>query len=341
MFARVMKTLAARYRGRIPSWELWNEPDLKEYWQGTADEFAELVKAGAAGVREGDPGAVTVLAGMSHGPAEFFETLMTTHQIYRWVDVIAMHGYPESWDEDRAETVYGARVAKMEGEIRRSGSRLDLWLNEMGYADYRVEAAHASEWGTNAYHDYEHTRNYAAEFLFKSMLMTAASGDVSLAGWYRIDDFRHSDRRMPADKVHYHLGLVDVNGRPKPEYYAMKFANLLLDQKLRPVDLSTRVKLAPGSHAVVRGFETPEGKVIITGWLRSSEYKEVSRHTGMEKDWRRERVDVTLPCRAKEWATFNAKGKRLRSLKAQSRAMNDVPLSGSRVFVAIAQCAIQ
>jgi polysaccharide biosynthesis protein PslG len=339
MFATVMKALAARYRGRIASWELWNEPDLKEYWQGTVDEFAELVKVGAAGVRDGDPKAVTVLGGMSHGPAEFFDTLMTRHHIYRWVDVIAMHGYPESWDEDRAEAVYGARVAKMENEIRRSGSQLDLWLNEMGYADYRFQAAHASEWGTNAYYDYEHTKKYAAEFLLKSMLMTAASGDVSLAGWYRIDDFRHSDRRMPADKVHYHLGLVDVNGRPKPEYYAMKFANRLLDQKLRPADSSTTVKRAPQSQAIVHAFETPEGKVIVTGWLRSSEYKEVNRHTGMEKDRRHEQVDVTLPCRAKEWTTFSATGRKLGFLKAQSRAMYDVPLSGNRVFVAIAQCA--
>ncbi len=339
LFARLMRKLAERYRGKILSWELWNEPDLQEYWQGTAAEFAELVKAGAKAVRDADPNAVIVLAGMSHGPGPFFNELITQHRIDLWVDVIAMHGYPESWDEDRAEAVYDSRIQKMSNSIAKDRPEPDMWLNEMGYADYRYKQNKASTWGTDTYYAYEHTRRYQAEFLFKSFAMTVASGKLSLAGWYRIDDFPHSDRRMPEDKVHYHLGIVDVNGRPKPSFYAMKFASRLFQNPVKAQQVWVESDAQTRSQAVVDVFRTRDEKVIVTGWLRSSEYSEVARHSGMEADRRRERVNIALPCITSRVSTYNALGTRLTSMRVSTRMLRKVVLTGSRVYVAEATCA--
>jgi polysaccharide biosynthesis protein PslG len=346
LFARIMKQLASRYRGKILSWELWNEPDLAEYWQGTAAEFAALVKAGAVAVREGDPDAVIILGGMSHGPSPFFDELINQHHLDRWVDIIAYHGYPESWDEDRAETVFTDRTARMQQYITATGQPLDLWLNEMGYADYRYKTAKASAWGTNIYYRYEHTQRYAADFLFKSFAMTVASGDVSLAGWYRIDDFRHSDPRMPADKVHYHLGLIDAAGKPKPTYYALRFASRLLQQPIKAgAPLKPAVGLpggvqsdAPNSLSIIHVFQRPDNHVIVTAWIRSSQYKEVPRHTGLESDPRRERVTIPLPCTASTVRTYNALGHQLSITAVRSTQLTNVTLTGSRVYIADVTC---
>lgn len=336
-FRELMNVLASRYRGKIKSWELWNEPDLKEYWQGNVAEFAQLVKAGAEGVRQGDPDAVIVLGGMSRGPGDFFTALMNDYQIYRWVDVIALHGYPESWDEERVEDVYGRRIPKMETYATHNRTTLDLWVNEMGYADYRYQPAHASTWGTDIYYRYEHTPRYAADFLFKSFALTLATNDVSVAGWYRIDDFKHTDPRMPADKVHYHLGLMDIHGKPKPTFYAMKFAARLLQHSIRVAHAKVTEK--PASQAVVHVFKRKDGKVIVTGWLRSSEYKELKRHTGMETDRRREHVNVRLPCSPAEVTTYTATGKPLQIFKPRSAMLNDVLLTGRRAYIAEVTCA--
>ncbi len=46
-----MEVLAARYRGRIAAYELWNEPNLQREWNGlplSADSVVELIRAGAA-----------------------------------------------------------------------------------------------------------------------------------------------------------------------------------------------------------------------------------------------------------------------------------------------------
>lgn len=332
-YARVMRTLAQRYRGKISHWELWNEPDNKEYWTGSPDQFATMIIAAAKAVREVAPEAKLVLGGMSQGPGEFFENLISYHHLQQHVDILALHAYPESWHEERAETTFGRWIEEMNAVAKRSQRK--LWLNEMGYADYRYQPAHASLWGTNTYYAYEHTQRYAADFLFKSFTMTLASGDVSLAGWYRIDDFRESDPRMPQDKVHHHLGITDVNGRPKPPFYALRFFNSLFSKPARTIDVSTN----PESQAVIRLFERKDNHVIVTGWLRSSEYREVSAHSGMLTDARRERVDVPLPCTAAKVTAFSALGTPLRTSFPHRKTLANVQLRGDRVFVADVACA--
>ncbi|HWR35603.1 MAG TPA: beta-galactosidase [Clostridia bacterium] len=339
LFAAVMTKLATRYRGRIHSWELWNEPDLNEYWQGSADEFAELVIAGAKAVHLADPDARIVLGGMSRGPGPFFETLVSKYQIGSFVDVIALHGYPESWDEERAEEVFLKRIPEMKRLTDRSGGKPELWLNEMGYADYRYRPNQASVWGTNTYYRYEHSQRYAADFLLKSFIMTAVSGQITLAGWYRIDDFLHTDRRMPADKVHYHLGVQNVNGARKPSFKAFRFFNKLFAQRVRTADQDANVHRAAASQSVVHAFERKDGKLVIAGWLRSSEYDEVPQHTGFAVDSRAERISVGLPCTASTVTNYNALGHAVSHTHPYTQSLRNVRLTGDRVFVAVVDCA--
>jgi polysaccharide biosynthesis protein PslG len=337
LFARLMRNLAAHFQGRISSWELWNEPDLTEYWQGTPEYFAEVVKAGARGVREGNPSAVIVLGGMSHGPSKFFDELLNRHHIERWVDVIAMHGYPETWDEERLDSVYQTRIAKMQQYIDESGQPLDLWLNEMGYADYRYQPSKASPWGTDIYYGYEHTSRYAADALFRSFVLCVASGKLSLAGWYRIDDFRENDKRMPSDKTHYHLGVMDVNGKPKPEFYAMQLASRLLQVPLHTLTAKFKSRAAK-SKAIVKVFQRADGRVVVTGWLRSSKYNEVATHTGFAKDRRTEHVDLQLPCAPAAVVRYDAVGKKLAGPLPNRHQLTNIDLTGNRTYIAEITC---
>lgn len=338
-FADVMEKLAARYRGRIHSWELWNEPDNREYWQGTTDEFAQMIIPAAHAVRNADPAAKIVLGGMSYGAADFFQQLALKYHIGRYFDVIATHAYPESWHEGRAEDVFQKDLPKMEELVKRSGGHPVLWLNEMGYADYRYNASHASVYGTNIYYSYEHTARYAADFLLKSFLMTAASGDVSMAGWYRIDDFRENDPRMPSDRVHDHLGVETVDGKPKPEFYAFQLFNTLLSQPFRVADTNSTTAAKAAPHAIVHTFVREDGRVIVAGWLRGSEYGEVRSHTGMLTDQRRETVSIPLPCRASQITNYDALGDHSTAPGNLVTRLKDVPLTGNRVYLAEIECA--
>jgi polysaccharide biosynthesis protein PslG len=338
-FTTLMTALATHFRGRIHSWELWNEPDNRDYWEGSADEFADMVIPAAQAVRRADPVVKVVLGGLSYGPSEFLRELVSKHHIERYFDVIALHAYPESWHEERAEEAFQQKIPEMEEVVRHAPNRPALWLNEMGYSDYRYDQSHASMYGTNIYYSYEHTSRYTADFLLKSFLMAAASGDVNLAGWYRIDDFRENDPRMSADKVNDHLGLIRVNGSPKPDFYAFRLFNTLLSQPFRVIDGTVTASSKNDSQSIVHTFVRQDGEMVVAGWLRSSEYSEVPGHTGMLSDERREKVNLTLPCRATQITNYDALGRHSRTPLHGAHELQNVSLTGDRVYLVVVRCA--
>ncbi len=341
LYADFMYEPASRYRGRVRSWELWNEPDLTEYWQGSIEQFAEMVKLAADAVRRADPAAVLVLAGVSWGPSAFFRELIETYHLDRYVDVVATHGYPESWHPQRSEQIYGEWLPEMAGIIKDSGAGVDFWANEMGYPDYRYAPAQATRWtNTRVYFRYEHTREFAATELFKGYVMALASGDVSLMSWYRIDDFPASETRLGPDGVHYHLGLVDTRGRPKPAFFALKFFNRLFDQPTRTQHDGWRSSAGAGSEAVVNVIEKKDGELVVAAWLRDARDGQVADQSGMAEDRRRETVAVQLPCVTVEHARyFDAEGRAAKEpAKFASGWMQAIPLSDGQVFVAEFAC---
>ena len=339
VYANFMRTIAARYRGKIRVWEIWNEPDNKDYWQGSVEGFAQLVKDAAVELRKADPSLVLVLGGMSRGPGTFFQTLMADYQIAGYVDVIAMHAYPESWGEERAETSLIDWLQQMAAIVQREGLGDDFWLNEMGYADYRYRPNEASKWGTSVYYDYEHTPEYQAAFLLKAELMALAVPQVSLTMWYRIDDFSPSKDHFSDDEVNYHLGLVDAEGRLKPDFYALKFFDTLFNKPAMP--LHETIDGAPGSQAVLAVFRTIDRKIIVAGWLRSSKPSEVSNRSGELHDAREETLAVQLPCKdISEGRSFDPEGHPQKMLvEFQQGWLRQIHLRGDRLFLAQFTCA--
>lgn len=333
LYGKFMYQIVSRYKGRIPAWEIWNEPDNDEFWQGSTAGYADLVVQAATGMRRADPAIVLVLGGMSHGPSAFFRELFSKYDLGKYVDVIAMHGYPETWDEERAEETYRDRVRQMSALAAEQAPGTDFWVNEMGYADYRFSNAQASKFGINVYYNYEHTRDYQARFLFKSEVMCLASGRVSLTAWYRIEDFSPTDTHFSDDEVNYHLGLMDSSGKPKPAFYALQFFNKLFDQPVQAL------RTKSDAISVIDSFRRADGKIVVVGWLRSSLPKEVKWKTGELKDQRKEQVSVPLPCKAvREIRTYSVAGQPGSRATFQSGILRSIALTGSDVFIGVVSC---
>jgi polysaccharide biosynthesis protein PslG len=339
LYADFMFQIASRYRGRIHSWEIWNEPDITEYWMGSPSGFAELVRQAAAAIRKADPSATLVLAGMSKGPSPFFEDLISKQHLERVVDVIAMHGYPESWLEEREETVFENWPGAMTGLVARDGSTRDLWLNEIGYADYRYSPTQANKNGISAVFPHEHTAEYAAQALFKAQVMALASQEVSMTGWYRIDDFDPNTTKFSDDEVNFHLGLLDVDGNPKPTFRALQFFNSLCQQPTRALLTSLPT---PDAHsdAEIKVLQRKDGTLVVVGWLRSLEAKEVAHPDGLHADRRSETVNVPLPCKTlADVHQYDAQGRAAKyATTFESGWLQAIPLKPDSVFISEFHC---
>ena len=338
LYGDFMNRIAARYRGRIAAWEIWNEPDNRDYWTGTAEQFAALTRIAARRIREADPNAVLVLGGMAYGPSPFLDHLIADEHLDRYVDVVAMHAYPETWLNARAETVFQQWIPAVWEALEKNGSGADLWINEMGYADYRFRPNQASVYGIDVFHPYEHTASYQAAMLFKFEVMALASERISLTGWYRIDDFSPADTRLGSDEVNDHLGLVDLNGRVKPDLSAFEFFHRLLGGSVRRIN--SQVEHAADSQAVVDIFQRNDAKLIVIAWLRSSLPSEAASPSGMLPDVRSEVISVELPCgRPALVESFDPEGKTVRSsARTVAHRLEGVSLRGGQVFVGEVSC---
>lgn len=59
-----VSTFVSRYKGRIPLWEPWNEPDIG-FWRGTVEEYLEIATIALDEIRRIDPDAKVMTGGFA------------------------------------------------------------------------------------------------------------------------------------------------------------------------------------------------------------------------------------------------------------------------------------
>ena len=293
-FGEVMEQLARRYRGRIRWWELWNEPDNQDYWLGSVEQYAELVRHGAEGVRRGDPEAQVVLGGLA-GTVSFLTELFGEHAIGPWVDVVNVHAYFETWNPQPLERLTGY-LAEVDRAVRKVGSR-PIWLAEVGYSSHR-RGAEVSPYYRASY-DYEHTVPFQAVALARTVALALASPHVQLIAWYELKDANPS-APVIGDVNNRHLGVTFADHRPKPALPALAFLTRLFARGFRALS-NLPVRRTPGDPATeVHGFQLPDGNAAVLAWIPTNTpgVRPPPTPDGNAADPRRARIEVALPCPA-------------------------------------------
>lgn len=326
LFGDFMRTISSRYKGRVHSWELWNEPDNPGFWQGSVEQFAALVKAGAQGVRAGDPDATIVLGGIA-GETGFLRTLIDQYHIGDYVDAINFHNYFETWSSDLLEDIPSYAQEMIDAQGGASSPR-DIWMAEFGYSDMLPGS------GSGIYDTtYQHTPEFQAVALWRMQILALSTGKLSLTTWYRINDLP-PDVDVIGDENNRYLGLVDVHGAKKPVFYAMRFYNQLFDQPSRPIDKLVRVERPAASKSIVHVFELKDHTLLVTGWLRTPQPGDLPAGDGVDN--RQETISVALP--AGVWGKltdFDAIGQPVEThARLSGRTLSGVSLTGPSIFIA-------
>ncbi len=86
-------TAVARSIGRfIDAWEIYNEMDLRNFYEGTAWEYASFAKTAMLAIRRADPGA-QLLLGSFATPAPGFRSILAASEIAPYYDIDNLHSY--------------------------------------------------------------------------------------------------------------------------------------------------------------------------------------------------------------------------------------------------------
>ncbi len=152
--------VAARYRGRVRYYQLWNEPNIYPEWGNATidpEAYVELLKAGAESIRAVDPDAVIIAGALAATvdmdgttvPGRSFSDLLFLQRMYDagaapYFDVMATQGYglwsgptdrrmhPRVMNFGRPQFIRDLMVAN--GDAHKP-----IWISEMNWNAAPVE----------------------------------------------------------------------------------------------------------------------------------------------------------------------------------------------------------
>ncbi|KPK65919.1 MAG: hypothetical protein AMK73_01515, partial [Planctomycetes bacterium SM23_32] len=159
-WAGFVRTTAARYRGRVKAWEVWNEP----WYTFGADYYAKLLEATYDSIRDVDPD-VTVVGFGGSGP-DYIRKGFEAGSV-KCMDVISVHSYAElTRPFERME-----ELAEAVGDLAAQfGSTERIWHTEQGSgadgASYRASEQTEDECAVNLVQAYLSALSLGAEKFF-------------------------------------------------------------------------------------------------------------------------------------------------------------------------------
>jgi polysaccharide biosynthesis protein PslG len=122
----------------ITHWEVWNEPNLKGFWDGKPNPraYLNLLKLSRGGLRSGDPAALIVLGGLFPNPRRRFGVSQSSFltRLYRLpaarsaFDALAIHPFSA-----RPPGVLDACLELRRLMGKHHDRRTPIWITELGW----------------------------------------------------------------------------------------------------------------------------------------------------------------------------------------------------------------
>ncbi|MEZ5118205.1 MAG: hypothetical protein R2737_18260 [Candidatus Nanopelagicales bacterium] len=100
-FEEFVRAVVNRYGSRIAAYQIWNEANIEGFWNGTADQMADLTARAYSIIKSAQPNAIVVAASTGSrwvwGFAQFYPDYLKALAARNWpIDVYSAHLYPMS-----------------------------------------------------------------------------------------------------------------------------------------------------------------------------------------------------------------------------------------------------
>lgn len=191
-----VKTVALRYKGKIKYYEVWNEPNLKEFFGGSAGQLVDLTREARTVLLAVDPG-IKLLgpAVTTHSGYPFLEEFLRL-QGGRYIDIISLHYY----EHPSPPEAHIAVTRKYRDLMKRYGmGDTPIWNTEAGWRHWHYKGRYYSGDQNNKL---VMPDDLASSYIFR-LYMTNIVAGIARTYFYGVDSWWNK------------LRLIDVeNNRP-------------------------------------------------------------------------------------------------------------------------------
>lgn len=232
-FAEFARRAAERYASKgVHTWEIWNEPNIKPFWQTGPDaaRYTALLRATAPAIRSVDSGAYLLLGGLAavdtipskqYVSHKTFLAELGRLGALKQVDAVSYHPYTYPLLPS-ARTATGTRFEDIERTkdslvaimARYGRPQMPVWLTETGAPTWSQGSAADSQAARNTSHV---TPRLQAEIATDTVTAAAATPSVRAVFWF---SYRDGGPETLASRKSQHYGLTYYDGRRKPAFGA-------------------------------------------------------------------------------------------------------------------------
>lgn len=221
--------------------EVWNEPNLKEFWTGTQGDYFKLYRYTAEAIKGVD--AQLRVGGPATAKNEWVEAFLDFCEKNGLpADFVTTHHYPTD--------AFGSETDDTETQLAQSRRSV---LREQGQEvrrRARGNPVYYTEWNTSSNsRDSLHDEPFAAAFVTKTVM--EMSGLVEGYSFWTFSDI-FEENYFPSVPFHGGFGLLNLHGIPKPTYRAFQLLHGLGGERLPVV----------GTHETVDAWVVRKGRSI-------------------------------------------------------------------------------
>lgn len=287
---RFVETAVDRYKDKITYWEIWNEPNHRNYWGAPPDakEYGRLVNETAKLIKSIQPQSVIIAGSMAGLDPEFIDGFLSVDN-ERLVDIISYHNYG-AIPETRIYKAYEAWEV-----INRYNPDIEMWQGECGYPSHSSTRDYRgiSPWGLNI----------QSKWLLRQAFTDIYFCDATMSNYFKLvhdrgyGEIPERSFLSPVDSL---LGFperggsrvktVGVNEKcllsnpdfvPKPAYFVYQNLCSLIDRNYRKVRLEHEIEIteegqfygigpyddAFPSKPLLASFQNSLDQLLIAYWL--------------------------------------------------------------------------
>lgn len=235
-FAKWAGAAAKHFAGKGILWEIWNEPNLAQFWKPKpdAEAYCRLSHATIDAIRQADPQAYILGPASSGFPWAFFE-VMAQRGVFGRLDAVSVHPYRQTAPETAEADYHRLRLLL---DRASPNKHLRILSGEWGYS---------TGWKNL-------TEEKQSQYIVRQWLFNM-SHDVGLSIWYDWKD----DGSDPKEPEH-HFGSVYRDLKLKPSAKAAQtLANTLRGY-------SFRRRLVTDNPKDYLLLFSDAGKLAVAGW---------------------------------------------------------------------------
>lgn len=237
-----VEAIVTRYRGRIPAYQIWNEPNIYPEWGAypiSAEAYTALLKEGYTRVKAADPNAIVVMGALAAtieldrvrrfdvngqliSPGGLSDALFL-QQMYDagaapYFDVLAMQGYglwsgPTDRRMQPRVLNFSRPLYVRDVMVRNGDSHKAIWLSELAWNALPPDSGLPPVYG-------QVTPEQQARYAALAYDRLEREWPWLGVGFYWF--FKQADERERDINPQYYFRLVEPNFTPMPVYEALK-----------------------------------------------------------------------------------------------------------------------